>query len=347
MYQDEKLLQAVRSHGTNWTKIVSSSLPNRTSLALKNRYSALQAKARKSEAGRCENTDESEYEDEEDDDDEEDDEEEEHKTDQDNTFRMNNLSWQEQSSEKASGAQTQASQVHPMAQFPFFPPNSFDTQDVPSLSSINGQPWAQKVQEPPVFSKSFTSHPQQTHDQQAVHIASLSDMHMDGGFAFNYPIPNPLNIEQYTDHVCGSYDSQSGLPAQNRGLNVPQEVQIDTVNHISPEKGTSEIIQDGMSRSVCRQNPTPHQLTEEGRTSPKRQRITKQPHPVSDASTVLSENSASVNTPQQKPLTYCDGSSRLATHHVSVDAECTSEQLGDLMRTLVGSTKRIVVKVDG
>ena len=40
-WQDELLLHAVLSHGTNWTTISALHTPKRTTLALKNRYSAL------------------------------------------------------------------------------------------------------------------------------------------------------------------------------------------------------------------------------------------------------------------------------------------------------------------
>lgn len=42
--QDAELLQSVLTHGTNWTTIAASHKPSRTTLALKNRYSALRSK---------------------------------------------------------------------------------------------------------------------------------------------------------------------------------------------------------------------------------------------------------------------------------------------------------------
>ena len=42
---DERLLHGVQRFETNWSKIVSTYLPNRTSLALKNRYSTIRNKA--------------------------------------------------------------------------------------------------------------------------------------------------------------------------------------------------------------------------------------------------------------------------------------------------------------
>ena len=46
--QDDLLLRAVLSHGTNWTTIAASHTPKRTTLALKNRYSALRLRHRNS-----------------------------------------------------------------------------------------------------------------------------------------------------------------------------------------------------------------------------------------------------------------------------------------------------------
>ncbi|THC96048.1 hypothetical protein EYZ11_004469 [Aspergillus tanneri] len=41
---DETLLQAVQQHGTTWTTIASKHLPNRTALAIRNRFNALNAR---------------------------------------------------------------------------------------------------------------------------------------------------------------------------------------------------------------------------------------------------------------------------------------------------------------
>ena len=43
-FQDDELLHAVLSHGTNWTTIAATHAPKRTTLALKNHYSALRLK---------------------------------------------------------------------------------------------------------------------------------------------------------------------------------------------------------------------------------------------------------------------------------------------------------------
>ncbi|KAL2163804.1 hypothetical protein VTH06DRAFT_5863 [Thermothelomyces fergusii] len=44
--EDEALLHAVLTHGTNWTKIAATHVPKRTTLALKNRYSGLRLRHR-------------------------------------------------------------------------------------------------------------------------------------------------------------------------------------------------------------------------------------------------------------------------------------------------------------
>ncbi|KAL2151681.1 hypothetical protein VTH82DRAFT_6779 [Thermothelomyces myriococcoides] len=44
--EDEALLHAVLTHGTNWTKIAATHVPRRTTLALKNRYSSLRLRHR-------------------------------------------------------------------------------------------------------------------------------------------------------------------------------------------------------------------------------------------------------------------------------------------------------------
>lgn len=50
-------------------------------------------------------------------------------------------------------------------------------------------------------------------------------------------------------------------------------------------------------------------------------------------------------TPSPPQNTFTSENLQGSLHQVSVDAECTTDQLGNLMRTLVGTTSKLVVKV--
>lgn len=356
--QDEKLSQAVQQHGTNWTMIVSTSLPNRTPLALKNRYSALRAKPQqapenpgqtsKPETSSWEPAEQSENDDDDDDEDDyEDDEEEEEgfAGNEVNHTETLDAGWQGSLPANPTAAQTRPSHTHPMSQFSFPFPNASEIQRTFSPPSAAVEHLGNQVQNPPLYPSTFPSHPlQSNYQQQGIQTSVPPAMGMNFGLDFNYTTSPKPNSHRYIDEYR---DQHSSPPAQDPNSSVTQDVLMGEVSYATQKQQASQSINDPKSRPASRPSRSLSLAVQKGRSSPKRQRLRNEGPSTPDFLPGRSQAPEITSSSIQDLLVSRGGNTELAMHRVSVDAECTTDQLGDLMRTLVGSTKKVVVRVDG
>ncbi|KAL9588624.1 MAG: hypothetical protein Q9203_002570 [Teloschistes exilis] len=233
--QDQRLLQAVEHYGRNWSMIASTSLQNRTTLALKNRYSALQSK---------------------------------------------------------------------------------------------------------------TQQPSETHvdDAQSGYMDFRSDH-----TSCNQSGSNGLSILGHNVRNAGGYSDEDDDEDEDED----EEDQPDDKG-----KQSYDITDFGLPLDYSSLSHADHKTPHTSCPSPKG-RASGQRSPVSSkrprlSTTALPTDTATPYTEQtdvpspstQTTATSSPRSPIHALHRVSVDAECTTEQLGDLMRTLVGVTKKVVIKID-
>ena len=340
-YQDEKLVQGVQQHGSNWKTIVSSYLPNRTALALKNRYSVLRAKAQqapgkprqKSKPGArgWQPTDRSD-EDEDDEDDEEEDEDEDEDNDEerdasnesDNTQPLRS-DWQ----------QRQASNIQSAAQFPFTFPGASNIQRTSVPPSATVGPYGNEVQTPhPALNSLSSDSLLRGYQQSAINTFTPPNLNVNFGPDLNYTTSPDLHSHHYTDQASG-YNTRS--PPQNPNSHEMQGVL---------QGGAHYSLYEDRARLGSWPSPISDSVAQQGHT-PKRQRLKNQVPTPPGASPVPLKVPRPAPSSIKGSMASRDGSADLAMHRVSIDAECTNEQLGDLLRTLAGVTNKLVVKVDG
>ncbi|KAL8662075.1 MAG: hypothetical protein Q9202_005049 [Teloschistes flavicans] len=365
--EDEKLLQAVQEYGTNWTTIASTALTNRTTLALKNRYSALRAKVlqirdtsksqaksaasgnnAKSRARRSdvdsraslhtmtqEADNQSDEEDEEDEDDEEDEEEEDDKV----YIGGSTMSMATEERPMASSTRTRRSDQHDSCPSP-----PKDMQQDMDLDSAAMELWLQN----PSMS-AFTAPPGLVpHNYQGggAHTSALNGMELDFGSLPNSGVSSDIYSDQemyrpgFPDPGIPQSSMAAGYPAPNPmpdtrisgatcttqlGRILPTAIDQDT---------TTQVHGSGTRRKLASQ---------EDREPLQHQGMRSQAPATSDMSPESYQLSRV--TPPPPPSNFPSESVQGPLHQVSINAECTTDQLGNLMRTLVGTTSKVVVKV--
>ncbi|KAI4287332.1 MAG: hypothetical protein L6R35_003413 [Caloplaca aegaea] len=380
--EDEKLIQAVREHGTNWTMIAATSLPNRTTLALKNRYAALRTKvsqmqgigksrhesdARGSRAhvnSRCdrfsanaadpvhlraqEAYDQSEDEEDEEGDDDDDgkglDGEDRADFDDEMHERIAPLDPENQGHSPANAAGIRPSSQPTNQAVPYLPPgtNTIEQNLNPILLSA-GQ-WQERLQSPFTYPTSFppdtASH---IYQDDGSFTSPFADMELDFG-AF-HDFGEPSCPQQPTCYP--GLPQQANVAGNFPTSNAMSDVVMSGLNHGIP---TDEIL------PKLKSNDQPTQSYRQGSRRESSRQPTSEPLEVQDlakegpVSPETYTQACSILSPSgsprmQNPFASISKGLQSPLHRVSVDAECTPDELGNLMRTLVGATRKVTVKV--
>lgn len=381
--QDQRLLQAVEHYGRNWSMIASTSLQNRTTLALKNRNSALQSKTQqpsethvhdaqlgymdfRSDPTSCNrsgshgssisghnvrnaggNSDEDE--DEDDEEDEEDEPDDKGKQSYGETDPMS-FTWQSTgpimpvTSNGTSEQPTHhSSRTHTKNQPPFHLPSLDGNEQFfdPLIAPLES--WGQDFQCSTEFPNTFPSYSDPTNfDRMFQQTPAASAMHTAMCPTSNYTASAPSYVFARRDQpkryevACPSdYLNPAEL------LNVP----VDITDFGLPLDYSSLSHADHKTPHTSCPSPKGRASGQRSLVSSKRPRLSTTALPT-DTATPYTEQTDVPSPSTQKTVTSSPRSPIHALHRVSVDAECTTEQLGDLMRTLVGVTKKVVIKID-
>ncbi|KAL8919228.1 MAG: hypothetical protein Q9208_006889 [Pyrenodesmia sp. 3 TL-2023] len=381
--EDEKLIQAVKKHGTNWTMIAATSLPNRTTLALKNRYSALRTKVsqlqgtaesrRESEARgsrvhanrRCNRSGVSAsepvhlrvqeaYDQSEDDEDDEDDDDDDSKgpdgedgadVDGEMHERIIPQGPDNQGHSPANTAHIRTSCSQPTGQaVPYLSPGTTIKQNVNPIL-LSARDWQERWQSPFTYPTSF---PPDT----ATHI--YQD---DGSFTYSLTDVEP-EFGEFHDFGVPSYPQQQ--PTCYPGL--PQQANMEA--NLPTSNPMSDVVMSGKHHGIPTDQSLPKPTSNDIPAQPCRQgsRGESSGQPTSDplgfqdlakegpVSPETVAQACSIVSPPDSPSTQKTFGSiseglQSPVHRVSVDAECTSDELGNLMRTLVGASRKVTVKV--
>ena len=329
--------------------IVSESLPNRTPLALKNRYSALRAKRQQTPAKftrqsgseirqleRAEQTD-----DEGDDDDEDEDDEEEDDGDSvnvtDNTH-TSEPSWQGSVPTNSRTAPSQGLIKQFMPQHPLALPASIPPSTTTDL-------WGNELRGFPLIPNTMSSEALQgDYHYNNDHTSSgtlPTSMDTNYGMDSYYTMLPSFRAQQNTGLSCNHWtDSPTHDPDINQ---MPDLFEGGSAYAPAKDQGNHSVNENNALSSFHVTLDADRNAQQEI-SSPKRQCLrTQSPSTVAAPS---AHSQAPGNTPSPVQNASCHERPRANMHRVSVDAECTTSQLGDLVRTLVGVTNKVVFRVD-
>lgn len=299
-------------------------------------FSSTGSRSRIGDFGKCSGRRE-EDDDEEDDDDDEDDDDEEvlHESPSANNHDLR-FGWQGAQSANLSMAPQQGTIRHVEPQSSHNLPIYGGTQGSFNDALLNGGQWGEEVQNSLIFPDTFASNSlpsglQQTGPNDNItlmggnfttHPEHYSYGHLDSGsgsqphLSAHYPTPN----------LTGNI-SASGIRYGTHGVQAGQSVGVG-----------------GAPFASC---PSPREAAQQQVHAPRKRRRSREQMPSRPNSSHGRPDAHSA-APPTTPDSLISSPERPhgVLHRVSVDAHCTSDQLGDLMRTLVGVTQTIVIKVD-
>ncbi|KAL9006264.1 MAG: hypothetical protein Q9188_000986 [Gyalolechia gomerana] len=384
--EDERLLQAVKEHGTNWTIIAATSLPNRTTLALKNRYSSLRTKISqihgtprsqakpetrgpRAYADRCRNnkpnTHASAYvptyaqepddpSDECDDDDEDNDEEDKELDDDDqddidsmalaqgpsssNSERHDRLPGDATTTRRRTLSSQSTTQTASYRTAP-----SSGTQQDTATTPATVQQWQEGLQIPALYPDKHTAESAPlSYDNNSAHPSALADMDIDFGALINFKTsPEGYPYQgTYTDFPQLNLDAS--YPAPGAMLDAPMNgVSYTAQPEPAHQRATNQNQLVGAEPVRSRRESD----TQQEYNPLESQDMVRQAPATTDASPRCSGTTQCALPSTQNMTSSHSENLQESIHHVSVDAECTTDQLGSLMRTLVGATRKVVVKI--
>nr|ANM86448.1 hypothetical protein [Cladonia uncialis subsp. uncialis]AUW31226.1 hypothetical protein [Cladonia uncialis subsp. uncialis] len=356
--EDGKILLGVQRFGTNWSKITSIYLPHRTSLALKNRFSAIRIKTNRARTastntpnprtGRLKSNrkqtpkagfrdrnlavtsgkeaDEQSQDDEEDDeDDEEEDEDDEDQDGNDgdafNAGELLEMDWQQKVPTNTSaglGQISSAQTVHQPA--PFYMPAHTEDQTPFNRTSVSTEPWHAEVpQDPTSYSSAFPY----TFAQNGYPVS-----------LYQYQYANKVSVSQAAFPPIPSAD----LPLESFSNDVSYTLQrepsvlIDNFHRPPSALGSKET-----NKQAARQKPSPKQIQGHVDQDSGPQELS----PMRATASEIASPSSQTSTPSEHPTT-----DNGLLQHISIDAVCTAEQIGSIMGNIVGRAKSVTVKVD-
>ncbi|KAI4090481.1 MAG: hypothetical protein LQ344_004705 [Seirophora lacunosa] len=381
--EDEKLLQAVQEHGTNWTMIAATSLPNRTTLALKNRYSALrtkvsqlQGKAKpqplsgagtsgvhtnsqcsanafgpghlRAQEGNNQSQDD-EYEHDYDDEGEQGaDEEDRDDVDDEMHDSVASLERVSQEPSPAHAASSHTRFSHPSSQaIPYhLPPLTTTEQNLNTIPVSMGQ-WSEGLHGPSSYPAMFPpGTAPYTYQDYSAFKPPLADMELNFSAFPNFGLPGcPAQI--YDAGLSQEPSIETSLPTSSTMC----DVAMSGASHAAPTH-TSLPTTASHDKNVqaCQRGSRPGSAGQAGHSqSGYPDMANKGPMTPEDVTQAIAQ-AWCMRSPSDPLSTYTDISSsseglQASVHRVSVDAECTPDELGNLMRTLVGATRKMTVKV--
>ena len=172
------------------------------------------------------------------------------------------------------------------------------------------------------------------YQQSAIHTFAPSNMNVNFGPDLNYTTLPDLHSHHYTDQSSG-YNIRS--PPQN-----PNSPEMQGVL----QGGVQYSLYEDRARPGSWPSPMSDSVAQQGHT-PKRQRLKNQAPTPPGALPVPFQVPRSAPSSIKGSMALRDGSADSAMHHVSIDVECTNEQLGDLLGTLAGVTNKSGRLMDG
>lgn len=231
---------------------------------------------------------------------------------------------------------------------PVEPQSSYNLPAVPgSQGSFNdallnvGQ-WGQEIQSPLMFSGTLASDSFPTSLQQNGPQSNIIPTSDNFGQTANFT----TGPQHYSNnHVDSCSGSQAHLSAQYSEPSLCREVLASGIKYSTREVLAGQPVE--VDRAPFTSGPSPRRDGAKQQALGSRKRRCRDPMPISpDSSCGCPDgpNAASPIIQHSLGLSSEDHDGDL--HRVSVDAQCTSDQLGDLMRTLVGLTQKLVVKVE-
>ena len=335
--------------------IVSKYLPNRTTLALKNRYSALRVKTRqprgtpkkstwgpgakyspnRSNSGR-------ETDDQTDDDDEEEDDEDDEDDDSIGAGRIHNLDWPENLPAKTAAVHRQASSAYAKTRSSSLCVSaSSDIQRCFTSPSASVEQWSEEFQNPNIYTSIIpSSFTQNNYTNSGSHIPVLPVTGIDSGAGTASPNVYPYQ-PSYQINV-----PHSTLPVHNLASDPTLNIFTNEVNYPSQGEQVGQPINKNQSRPVSRSSPTSNSVAQQEYLSTQYQNLIDQALLTPDPSPGCFRPPEMATSSAQNLVSASPPSQNRTLHHVSVDAECTSEQLGEVIRNLVGLSKKVTVKVN-
>lgn len=364
--------------------IAATSLPNRTTLALKNRYSALrtkvfqmQGKAKPqppSGAGTSgvhansqfsanafgpgqlraqEGNDQSQ------------DDEYEHDYDADGNKRADeedrddvddemhdSVASLERESQEPSPAQAASSHTrfsHPSSQaVPYHQsPLTTTEQNLNTIPVSLGQ-WSEGLHGPSSYPAMFPPETTPyTYQDYSAFKPPLADMELDFSAFPNFGLPGCPAQTTYNAGISQESSMETSLPASSTMC----DVATSGASHGAPTHATlPKIAGHDKPVQACQRGSRPGSAGQaEHSQSGYQDMANKGPMTPEDVTQAITQ-AWCMRSPSDPLSTYTDISSsceglQASVHRVSVDAECTPDELGNLMRTLVGATRKVTVKV--
>lgn len=227
---------------------------------------------------------------------------------------------------------------------PYLPPgtNTIEQNLNPILLSA-GQ-WQERLQSPFTYPTSFppdtASH---IYQDDGSFTSPFADMELDFG-AF-HDFGEPSCPQQPTCYP--GLPQQANVAGNFPTSNAMSDVVMSGLNHGIP---TDEIL------PKLKSNDQPTQSYRQGSRRESSRQPTSEPLEVQDlakegpVSPETYTQACSILSPSgsprmQNPFASISKGLQSPLHRVSVDAECTPDELGNLMRTLVGATRKVTVKV--
>ena len=281
-----------------------------------------------------------------DDDDDEEDEDEGDGADDDlyNAETFLHPDWQVGMGTNGVTAQGLDKNIHAIAQSSFrFPPRS-ETQPTFNRPSSSAH-WGEDARITPMSSTTYHPNPNRTgYQPNGLHIFSPSTMGVNFGIEPNFTASPDLYPFSHTEQ---SIISQNMISADYSTPKEAQDTFMGGMSRVQHKGAVDQSTHNEMIAQPSQHNSIDDCSTQQELTAIKYQSsVGNQALSASDLTQGNSQAPTMASPPVSSPPQPSPGSRALTLHHVSVDAECTSEELGDLVRNLVGVTKRIVVRVD-
>ena len=221
------------------------------------------------------------------------------------------------------------------------------------------------------FRMPTTSNIQQTIDPTSLSVSQWNEEHQFSSVSHPFPSgfvqnDNPVStlqaptlpdygISMGTDH---KYTGPVDLYPNQHGYDPASHAITLSVNNPTPGE-TSDLAMDWMNSAAPQEQPTmPDKSPPAQHGMPQSQSATKSSMPqqrqVSKGSTSSSSprlsakyswESQKARSSSSEPIPSNDDSPGSILHRVSIDAECTADQVGHVMSSLMGVTRKVVVKV--
>ena len=251
--------------------------------------------------------------------------------------RLADMDWQKGLPVGTGAVRGLASSAHANSQFPSSQlPAKSDIEQFCHPISATVEQWNNEVQNPAVYSSIFPfDMVLNSYSENNSHMPLHSGVGTNGATLSvppqSYQHPYKLNIPQAT------------LPAHSYTANPTLNILPNSMSYNS---------EDGEAGSLARRDQS---LPTTSRVNPTHETTVQQVYTMAQAQATMGQRSGQSPDHSEAPeLASLSGQSLPSAtpstpdgtlHHVCIDAMCTTEQLGNVMRTIVGFSKSVTVKV--